>query len=218
MPQSTSLIDLDALPAEVAQRVRWVLDEARGDFDRDVWMKAVCETGTDAEIIAAGEKEYPSAPIGLSTWYSEPWLEQRTIFNRVHAARYPVFMRGGRNVLIRRHCRTVGGSSPNGWAIMVFWRAVRIAKITALSPEEFRAATAPIYEKLHAKYYLTAAFERGVCWDVWGGPNMIGGQVTWLEGEPLRHVRALSAIAKKTETLDRKREMVRQQLMERLAQ
>lgn len=217
MPQSTSLIDLDALPSEVAQRVKWTLVDASREYNRDAWAKGVCESGTDAEIIAAGEKEYPRAPIGLSTWYERVWITQETVFTPVSQDRRPVFMKGAKNVLIRTYCLTAGGDSPNGWAAKVFWRAVRMAKITALSRDEFREATDAIYRKLHTKYYLTCPFDRNTGWDVWGGPILIGGQRSYLEGEQLRHVRALSAIAKKAETLEKKREMVRQQLMERLA-
>lgn len=212
------MIDLDALPARVAQRVKWALDDALREYDRDAWMKHVCESGTDAEVIAAGEKEYPRAPIGLSTWYDRIWRTQETVFCRASCTgRRPVFMRGGKQVLIHAYCLSEGGSSPNGWAAHVFWRAVRMAKITALDREEFRKSTEFIYQKLRAKYRLTSPFYRNAGRDVWGGPILIGGQRSYLEGEQLRHVRALSAIAKKAETLEKKREMVRQQLMERLA-
>lgn len=217
MPQSTSLIDLDALPAEVRWRVEWALNDALREYDRAAWAKGVCENGTDAEVIAAGEREYPSAPIGLSTWYERVWNVQETVFAPASQSRRPVFMKGAKNVLIRAHCLTAGGDSPNGWAVKVFWRAVRMARITALTRDEFKDATYAIYRKLHAKYYLTGPFDRNTGWDVWGGPILIGGQRSYLEGEQLRHVRALSSIAKKAETLDKKREMVRRQLMERLA-
>jgi hypothetical protein len=92
-----------------------------------------------------------------------------------------------------------------------------MAKITALDRDEFREMTADIYWKLKRKYRLTAPFCNNVGRNVWGGPVLIGGKQSWLEDEQLKHVRALANIARNTETLERKRAMVREQLMERLA-
>lgn len=199
--------------------IEFAIKKAQIDYDRDQWMRDVCRNGSDAELIAAGEKEYPDAPIGLSTWYPRVSIEQETVFARVarNGARRPVFMRGGLNVIIRRKCFTANGTSPNGWASEVFWRAVRIAKITALDRDDYQTATGAIYDALKSKYYLTSVFDRHVGRDVWGGPILIGGKPAFLNNDQLMHIRALARIASKAETLHQLREQVRQQLMERLA-
>ena len=219
LPQSASLIDLDALHPEVAVEVRRAMEYAISRLSRDEWMRHVCISGTDAELIAAGEKEYPGAPIGVSSWYDCVRLEQDTIFNRVsyNNDRRPVFMRGGKQVLIRRHCLSNTGSSPNGWAVRVFWRCVRIAKITSLNNDEFRAATRHIYERLCKKYYLTTPFDRNVGWDVYGSATLVGGKKAYLNDYQITHIKALKRIASRVETLEKKRELVKAALLERLA-
>jgi hypothetical protein len=76
------LIDLDALPPDVRRRVEWELEAAMRNHDHDAWMRDKCQNASDAELIAAGEKEYPQAPIGLSTWYDRVWRFQETVFSR----------------------------------------------------------------------------------------------------------------------------------------
>lgn len=219
MARSASLIDLAALPDDVRWRIEDALSRAMSDHSHDAWMRQICAEGTDAEVIAAGEKEYRDAPIGLSTWYPTVWRLQETCFSRVahNGQRRPVFMRGAVGVLIRRYCLTEGGESPNGWAARVFWRAVRMAKITALDKAEFRDATAPIRDALCHRYNLTAPFDRNTGWDIWGGPDLIGGNRSYLREDQRIHIKALHNIAKRSESLERKRELVRHQLRERLS-
>lgn len=231
MPLSTSSIDLAALPADVARRVQWELAAALKAHDHDAWMRDKCENASDAELIAAGEKEYPAAPIGLSTWYHGVSLDQETIFHRVTQGRRPVFMRGAKQVLIRRHCRSIGGSSPNGWAILVYWRALRMSRKTFFDFDEFEAWDTAIAHRLHAKYRLTNVFDSatGITYREWDGcnnldpdaefPRIVGGKLVYLKRGCHSHLRSLSNIVRKLDKLDEaaKRELVRRSMMERLA-
>ena len=219
LDQSTSLIDLSALPHEVAERVRYAMVSAMDAHSHDGWMRQMCQDASNECLIAAGEKEYPNAPIGLSIWYDHVDLVQETVFNRVahNGARRPVFMRGAKNILIRKYCLSKGGDSPNGWAARVFWRAVRMAKITSLDQNDFRETTRPIYDRLCKKYYLTAPFDRNVGWDVWGGPMLVGGRRSFLEYDQIAHIKSLKRIAARFDSLDKKRAAIKTALFERLA-
>lgn len=220
LTQLASLIDLDALPGEVRWRVEAALESANQSYCLDRQMAAACNSASDRELIAFAEREYPDALIGLSTWYKTIDICQETIFNRIahNGTRRPVFMRGSREVRIRRHCLTCGGGGANGWAARVFWRAVRMAKITALDRVEFEDATRGIRDKLHKRYYLTTPFERNIGWDVWGGPNVIGGNVSFLDESQVSHIKKLRNIASRFDDLDKRRNAVKTLLMERLAQ
>ena len=226
MPRSASLIDLDALPAEVRWQVECALDSAQRAYNHDAWMRDRCQNTTDAELIAAGEKEYPEAPMGLSTWYKSVALAQETIFCRVsQTARRPVFMRGSRNVLHRLYSLS-NSANANGWAIEVYWRALRMSRRTFLSFDEFQEWSDNVKACLHRKYRLTSSFCNGVgIWardwnprsDEESAVRIVGGKRVYLPASSHKHLDALAKIVRKTETLERKRELVRAQLMERLA-
>lgn len=219
------MIDLDALPAAVRSRVEFAIKSAMHDHTRDAEMLTLCQTGTDAELIAACEAEYPGAPIGLSTWYSRVGTYQETIFNRVAhwAGRRPVFMRGARQIRIASHCLSSSGFSANGWAIAVFWRAVRMMRETQLDWYSWHLTEGHIIRKLSERYRLTRSFFDAVqtTRQMWNWQDyharIIGGRRVFLTDDQLRHIEALNAIARKADTLEQRRELVRRNMMERLA-
>jgi len=227
LPQSASLIDLDALPAEVRWCVESALQDALRTRDHDAWMRDKCENASDAELIAAGEKEYPGAPMGVSTWYKSVTLVQETIFCRVaqNDKRRPVFLRGSRNVLHRLYSLS-NSANANGWAVEVYWRALRMSRRTFLSFDEFQEWSDNIKARLHRKYRLTSSFDKstGFWFADWHPRDndstalrVVGGKRVYLPASSHKHLDALAKIVRKTETLERKRELVRAQLMERLA-
>lgn len=178
------------------------MDAALTSHNHDAWMAEVCANGSDAELIAAGAKEYPGAPIGLSTWYDRLGTAQETIFNRVahNRTRRPVFMRGAKQVLIRTHGLGSASTSANGWAIDVFWRAVRRMKLTALDHETFDKAADPIRARLRQKYYLTAPFDKATnC--IYAGFNeclfVVGGERVFMRSEIAKQVSAFNSIIRK---------------------
>ncbi len=227
MPRSASLIDLDALPAEVRRRVEYALQDALQARDHDAWMRDKCENASDADLIAAGEKEYPDAPMGLSTWYKSVALAQETVFCRVaqNNKRRPVFLRGSKQVLFRLYSLS-SSANANGWAIEVYWRALRMSRRTFLSFDEFQEWSDSVKHRLYAKYRLTSCFSNGIgMWasewnprsDTEHAVRIVGGKRVYLPASSHKHLDALAKIVRKTETLERKRELVRAQLMERLA-
>ena len=204
---SASLIDLDTLPEDVRWRVVFALETAQKAHDHDAAMLEACRNAGDAELIAFGEKEYPGAPMGISTWYARVRLEQETIFNRVahNAERRPVFLRGAKHVRIRAHCRTPGGGSPNGWAANVFWRVVRIMRLTALSYDEYAEATKPIYAHLTKRYALTHQFYEATSQNRigWGSDlAVINGKVVFLPRDGQDRIKQIYRMVKKTERLE----------------
>jgi len=226
---SASLIDLDALPPEVRRRVEYALSSAQSDYNARQRQKIALQSGSDAELLADAEREYPRAPMGLSTWYKSINRAQWTCYETWQGNRRPVFMRGSKSVLIRMYCNTEGGSSPNGWATAVYWRAVRMSKRTILDYDDFEEFSRAITSKLRDKYHLTSAFwdSVGIRFAWWKIGNysadtcqrLIGGRVVELTRDQLSHIRSLQAIIKKADRLDdeARRALVRQNMMERLA-
>lgn len=228
MPRSTSLIDLDALPPDVARRVQWELDSAMRTYDRDRERAELLENASDAELIAAAQNEYPREAIGLSTWYRDVHPFQETVFNRqaLWQKRRPVFLRGSPSSLVRIYCRSLNGSSANGWAIAVYWRALRMSRLTFMDHQEFEEWDRAISRKLQDRYRLTNTFNAntGITYREWQGygdevTRVIGGKITYLTRETLAHISALHAVIRKTDRLDEKarRAAAREIMMERLA-
>lgn len=216
--QSASLIDMEALPPSVRSYVEYALAEAMERHERSQLREKAAEF-SDQQKLEIAQREFPDAPIGLSTWYKQVlWCQETGIFG-FNGTR-PVFLRGSREVRIRlnslsNHC------SANGWAINVFWRAIRKSKLTALDYEEFEAAANQIRHKLRKRYRLTHAFDDQVT--IWARcfreMAVIGGKKVYLSEGQLQHIRALRKIIVKADRLDEKmrRALVRQQMQERLA-
>lgn len=209
LKQSASLIDLAAMPESVRNRVLWALERAQSDYSLECRMREACRSYSDADLMAFAEREYPGAPIGLSTWYDCIDSAQETIFNRVahNAERRPVFLRGSRGVRVVNNCASKTGRSPNGWAAKVFWRAVRIARVTALSHAEFMEKTGAFAKRLAARYPVTWHYwnetRQGVlCW--WPETAVIGGQMVWLSLDESRRVEQINRLVKKAERLEQK--------------
>lgn len=209
LKQSASLIDLAAMPESVRNRVLWALERAQSDYSLECRMREACRSYSDADLMAFAEREYPGAPIGLSTWYDCIDSAQETIFNRVahNAERRPVFLRGSRGVRVVNNCASKTGRSPNGWAAKVFWRAVRIARVTALSHAEFMEKTGAFAKRLAARYPVTWHYwnetrQAVLCW--WPETAVIGGQMVWLSLDESRRVEQINRLVKKAERLEQK--------------
>lgn len=209
LKQSASLIDLAAMPESVRNRVLWALERAQSDYSLECRMREACRSYSDADLMAFAEREYPGAPIGLSTWYDCIDSAQETIFNRVahNAERRPVFLRGSRGVRVVNNCASKTGRSPNGWAAKVFWRAVRIARVTALSHAEFMEKTGAFAKRLAARYPVTWHYwnetrQEGLCW--WPETAVIGGQMVRLSLDESRRVEQINRLVKKAERLEQK--------------
>lgn len=201
---------------ESMERERWRRKMAQDEADAIFW-----NTASDAEIIKRAEAEYPDAPIGLAGWYSETWYEQHKLhMNHMvkDRSRAPVFMKGAKWVLIA-HYSNSGRGSANGWAEDVFWRFVRMKKITALDADDFSEKTDWIYRALHKKYHLSHHFDDRLNRGHWGFTPVIGGKKASLQPGQIQHIKALLDIIKKTERLDvaMRRALVKQSMMERLA-
>jgi hypothetical protein len=221
---STSSIDLDALPPLVRRRVEYALETGLSDHQAHIARSEAIKSGDDARLIAEAEREYPGAPIGLSTWYRKVSPCQETRYS-IYNKKRPVFMRGGKQVLIRLYCRSNFGSSPNGWAAAVYWRALRMSRRTFMNHGEFETFSNSIIARLNKKYFLTYHFDScvGVRYCDWDRTlehiRIIGGKLVYLTNEQKRHIEGLHAIVQRAERLDgeARKALVRQGMLERLA-
>jgi len=226
--QSASLIDLDALsPEELRAAILAVSEIRKREETRSNWQRAISEE-TDEAIIARAQERYPDAPITLANRYQSVHRSQEIggICGAVMGEdRRPVFMRGAAEVLIRRYCYTGGGSSPNGWAIAVYWRCIRMSRKTFMSHDAFEEFSNGIRDRLRQRYRLTSVFEygTGLDWRAWNDRDyrarIIGGKLVRLTDEQCRHIEALQAIIGRTEKLDQqaRRALVASSMYERLA-
>ena len=210
LKQSASLIDLAAMPESVRNRVLWALERAQSDYSLECRMREACRSYSDADLMAFAEREYPERPSGFqlgmtaSTAHKKPF----SIALRTMRSAGPFSCVAQRGVRVVNNCASKTGRSPNGWAAKVFWRAARIARVTALSHAEFMEKTGAFAKRLAARYPVTRHYwnetrQEGLCW--WPETAVIGGQMVWLKIlDESRRVKQINRLVKRQSALSKR--------------
>lgn len=224
---SASSIDLSDLSDETLDALAAGIDRVRLSRALDLSRsserghRSLLDNASDEEIIAAAAAYCrDGAPITLANRYDRvDWHQNIGGFALDHPRR-PVIMKGGLHLLIRQHCRTPGGTSPNGWAGHVLARAVRMSRATIFDADEYDAFIAPLAHKMRERYRLTSAFDdlsHRVGCGYFRNTALIRGRFVELNASEMANVKALYAIIRKTEKLEARRQAALDHMRERLA-
>jgi len=226
--QSASLIDLSTEELAVA------LNAAAEFRDKNAARRRLQDLvayGSESEIISEAANQVGDAPVTLANRYCGPGYilpyQEIWFYDVGSHPRRPVIMSGAREVRVARNAWS-SSRSPNGWAFKLFERAVRRAKITALSLDEFDEKTAPILKAIRARYYTSYQFDRNIAKPAAYGPfsrfysdektlAYVGGKQAWLSLSERSNIRALRRIIEKTDKLDKRLELARAHFRERMA-
>jgi hypothetical protein len=225
--QSASLIDLDALPPDVRWQIEYALESGLNRHNKKAFWKCLVTEGSDREIIDAAQAEFCEArdvPITLANRYRPEQIRrfQEICWQYTNGhPRRPVVMRGAKGALICQYSLS-SSQAPNGWAENVFDRAVSSSKATILDRDESDAFLADLERRIARKYPgVTDAFYRRVGLRVSenheGATVLIRGKWRFLNRSEVSNVRALQGIIRKTNKLDRRLELAREHMRERLA-
>lgn len=229
MAQSASLIDISSLPDWAKRAVLDTVERVRSGSTVCARNQSILNMD-ERSILAWAEDEYPGVPMGLSSWYSEVATWQETALTRSTGLvkTRPVFMRGAKECRVMRNALSLGSSSANGWAALVFWRALKMSRRTFLDYDEFQDFSEQIKAALRRRYRLTLAFDdrTTVSFKDWYFPQserefirIVGGRKVFLTPNAVQHITSLHAIVRKAERLDDqvRRALVKASMLERLA-
>jgi hypothetical protein len=207
--QSHSLIDLSLLTYEQAVNMQIAYD----NFLRlNKEIASVChEEMSDEDIINhARNRVFPpgsrNVGVTLATSYKSVSYYQELKIPGFDGARRPVLMRGSRMYLIWKNRLSDSSVSPNGWAIKVFWRAIRMSRLSFFDADAFDKFAFRIKYRLHSKYNLTSTFtwECDVAKEIRNQEiAIIGGKIKFINPSERTHLIALYQIVKKIDRLDR---------------
>jgi hypothetical protein len=213
------------LSAEALDRLVWharmMADKER--HERDV--SAILNHGTDVEIERLGEREWRTPTVVVASIYGRESAHYTDPFCIVpwplaFHPRRPVVMRGAKARMVYKHSRSRAGC-PNGYADEVMTRYLRFIKYTCFDPDKANDDVRAIGKRLQRRYVLTYQFWRGWSYPVSIGDNkyhcFVNGRHVWLDRNQYDYVKALHGIIRKTDNLDRRRELLREYRRQRTA-
>ena len=223
--QSASLIDLAALDETEARAALFAVEQIRARQTReDRWMQLVRD-GTEREILDAAQFEFShprrAIPITLANRYPDVRSECEIVYWAVGShPRRPVIMRGSLGARLARHS-TSASQCANGWAIELFDRAVRASRRTILEVDEYRDFQGRLIDRITSRHRSAThvARERTAARVNFHTRNhvLIGGKFVWLSDRELENVHALHSIIRRSDKLERRVELAREHMRERLA-
>ena len=181
---------------------------------------------SDSDIIAVGESKFANfVPITLANRYK--WVPEYCEIKNSGFCGYgrrPVIMRGSVGAMIAAYAFSQGSRSANGYVAAVIKRALRMSRATFLKNEEFLDWRDRVFSKISKKYRTTGHIEYHLPsfyhyhfpeYDKYAA--VICGKFVSLRGSEYENIRALHNIVKKTERLDKRRELVLAHMSKRLA-
>lgn len=209
------------LPESVlAQLVAEARFRQQEEGERTAWQR-LCDQGSDADIIEAAVAEIGSPAVVLAETYEYIHPRQEIVAWAVRGhPRRPVLMRGSRASRIGRFALSEGSTSANGWAVALFERFLRLARVNAFDFEEYQAQTRSIGDALRQRFALTSAFGHYTNgWFVgWRhGEVMLAGKWRNFSASELANIKALRAIIAKTDKLEARVQSAKLHWQERMA-
>lgn len=210
-------IDLSELPADLAEDIAWTIAKYERKKEKNTSWQHVLDHGTDEEIInkAAGEC-YTCTPLVLASVYKNDGDRGTLIYNFRMAVpfefnchpRRAIVMRGARLIRYARHALS-HGTNPNGWAVKVFERALRMSKKTLLSYSEMYDFMRELARRVASKHPgVTSSFWQRTMPPriAWLRPDerlaLINGKYVTLTDSEYDNVCRLFKIIRKTDKLD----------------
>jgi len=184
-------------------------------------LQVLLDRGTDAEIIewAHDYLKNRRAPITLANTYGNRLHWYQEIVPSSHPRR-PVAMRGSKEVRVAMHSRSTT-KCPNGWAAVLFERALRLSKSTALCYEDYQDIRDNLRKKINSKYSTSYHFDNSLPSVYFDGRDfnqcLVAGKLVCLSNNELTNVRALREIIKKTDKLDQRMRLAREHFRQRMA-
>lgn len=226
--RSLSTIDLSTLPPEVAERLVWELEWAKKDHALKSRWRQICDHAPDDEIIRAGQKESGCEGVVLASSYGPGGVrnwQEIVAWAVLYHPRRPVLMRGGVRGCIASHSRSRPDCA-NGWCESVFRRAVRMSKLTALSYEElepfqealvsriterYSSLTYHFFDKVKILFLGKSPFRRD------DAIAYVGGKLRYLTDAQFEYIARLREIADKFDSVEKRKDALRNYTIERLA-
>ena len=162
----SSSIDLSEFPADLAGDITHMINRYERRKEQEAAWQHVLDNGTEAEIMEKVMPDiHPDTPMILACDCppndNERYSRVREIvpYEFQSHPRRPVAMRGGRLVRYWKYRLSTGSINPNGWAIRVFKRALRMSKVTLLDQREIYDYTDKLVKRIASKHpAVTATF------------------------------------------------------------